>query len=481
MTLVIAVLVVAVLGVNGAFSSTVEVYKASDMALDWWGAGTTATGTVTAGKLQSVKLEKEDKIAKVFVRAGQVVKKGDKLFEYDVRDIDFQIKSASVQLESATNAVRIAQTELKAMQSTVPGKGTHEQPNDATLNTAVSTDMIPYAGEGTKASPYRFNLASGAMLGSDYINALTEKRDTDLYQLLEYHSGNKISGELLYQIRLVFYTEGTFDFSVAQFDLSSGSIITDYSKYNRSQLNDLITNKKAEIRTLQADRAIAAAKLNAVQSKRTNSVVKASFTGKVTILREETVARNSGKPFLEVLGDNGLFVSGALNEFELGEVKVGTSVELIGSNNKVLGTAKVTDISQYPDTSKSSDRESTLSVANTNASYYPFTAKLDKGSKLRVGDKVTVSFDKSNTTSVYILSAFVAQGDSGNTFVYCADEQGTLRKVPVDIGNIVYGEYTEITAGITKDSCLAFPYGKTAKPGARTKLGSVTDLLSGAL
>ena len=145
--LTIAVLVVSILSVNGTFSKTAPVYKVSEMALDWWGAGTTAQGKVASNAVHSITLDAEDKVAKVYVKKNQKVKKGDKLFEYDLSGVKAQIKSKQIALESAQNALYIAGAQLKSMQNATPGVGSSTDVNDATLNTVVSTDMIPYAGD----------------------------------------------------------------------------------------------------------------------------------------------------------------------------------------------------------------------------------------------------------------------------------------------------------------------------------------------
>lgn len=479
MVIIIALLVVGIFAVNGAFSSVVDVYKVSDMSLDWWGAGTTATGKITAGELQSVKLNSEKEVSEVYVKKGDKVKKGDRLFDYDLTQVKSDIRSCEVEVESAENAVYIAQAELKAMESATPNSVSSSQPNDAYLNTTVDVDMIPYAGDGSKTNPYRFNLASGAMLGSDYINALKGERENDLYQLLEYHAGNDIQGDLLYEVRLVFYDEGTFDFSVAQFDLGSDRISTDYSKYSKEDLEEMIENKADQIKTLKVDKSIAEAKLSAQKSKLENSTVYAAYSGTVTALRDAKTSVQDGKPFIEILGKKGFYVNGAVNEFELANAKVGSKVDIINSANKAVGTAVITNVSEYPDSSTAQERETALSVANTNASYYPFTAKVSVDASVKQGESVSVSFEKENISSVYILSAFVVQEDGGRSFVYVNDG-GVLKKQYVDIGTIVYGEYSQITDGLDKNSELAFPYGKSVKSGAKTKLGSLTDLLSSA-
>lgn len=479
--LTIAVLVVSILSVNGTFSKTAPVYKVSEMALDWWGAGTTAQGKVASNAVHSITLDAEDKVAKVYVKKNQKVKKGDKLFEYDLSGVKAQIKSKQIALESAQNALYIAGAQLKSMQNATPGVGSSTDVNDATLNTVVSTDMIPYAGDGTQKNPYRYNLSGGAVLGSDYISAMCEKRDEDLYELLEYHSADNINGTLLYEIRLVFYTDATFDFSVSQFDIGQNIMETDYSKYTRDELDDMIANKKSEIKSLEVDARMAQNELSAAKNKQVNSTVYAGVSGVVKTLRSPENAKKQAQPFIEVVGSSGMYVSGLLNEFELGEVKEGSQVDILSAGGDVLAKATITDISEYPSAESEADNETAFSVANKNASYYPFTAAIEKTNKVKIGDSVSVSFDKANSTSVYILNAFVRSDSRGESYVYAQGENGTLSKLKVSTGTVVYGEYIEITSGISKDTYLAFPYGKSAKEGARTQRQPFTDFLNEAV
>ena len=112
---------------------------------------------------------------------------------------------------------------------------------------------------------------------------------------------------------------------------------------------------------------------------------------------------------------------------------------------------------------------------------YELVLPVEKTNKVKIGDSVSVSFDKANSTSVYILNAFVRSDSRGESYVYAQGENGTLSKLKVSTGTVVYCEYIEITSGISKDTYLAFPYGKSAKEGAQTQRQPFTDFLNEAV
>ena len=55
-------------------------------------------------------------------------------------------------------------------------------------------------------------------------------------------------------------------------------------------------------------------------------------------------------------------------------------------------------------------------------------------------------------------------------------ENGKLEKREVGTGKTLWGNYVEITSGLTMDDFIAFPYGKDVKAGADTVEAGIEEL-----
>lgn len=76
----------------------------------------------------------------------------------------------------------------------------------------LTTDSMPYAGEGTKDEPYRFFLRSGARISGNFIIAQVRAEKTKtLYIAVETRENNAFDGKVMSTILLMFTPEATFD------------------------------------------------------------------------------------------------------------------------------------------------------------------------------------------------------------------------------------------------------------------------------
>ncbi len=85
-------------------------------------------GTVEAQATQSVKKDGELKIKEVFVTVEQEVKEGDKLFEYDMDEMDLKLKQLELELTSVNNSIQIATQQIAQL-----AKERDEAPADSKL------------------------------------------------------------------------------------------------------------------------------------------------------------------------------------------------------------------------------------------------------------------------------------------------------------------------------------------------------------
>ena len=196
-----------------------------------------------------------------------------------------------------------------------------------------------------------------------------------------------------------------------------------------------------------------------------DGVVKATVTGTVKNLSEDNEVPNDGSPFLTVSGSEGLYVSGALSELQLGQVEVG---QVIYANSWESGKsfeATIQEISPYPDTNSDVWGE-----GNPNVSYYPYTAYIEDSEGLNNGEMVelTMSSRQESQDGICISKAYIRE-DGGGKYVLKAGEDERLVKQYVKTGRILWGDATEIVEGLTMEDRIAFPYGKEAKEGVKVK------------
>ena len=82
---------------------------------------------------------------------------------------------------------------------------------------------------------------------------------------------------------------------------------------------------------------------------------------------------NDGKPLIQVVSSEGLYVQGTVSESKMNKLKVGATLSGYSYDNGVSFTAEVREISPYP---------SDNGQDGANASSYPFTAYIADASGL---------------------------------------------------------------------------------------------------
>ena len=119
-----------------------------------------------------------------------------------------------------------------------------------------------------------------------------------------------------------------------------------------------------------------------------------------------------------------------------------------------------------------------MGSGNPNASYYTYSAAISDNT-IQVTEEdwinVTLKNNMSNSKVIVLDKAFVKSED-GSYYVY-KDDNGVLKKQKVSTGGNANGGYSIlIKSGITYEDRIAFPYGKTVKEGAKTKVSTLEEL-----
>ena len=235
--------------------------------------------------------------------------------------------------------------------------------------------------------------------------------------------------------------------------------------HTAAELSEMIASKEREIRDLDLSRRKAELILEQMKSVTSDGVVLAATDGIVKSVGDPDNLPTDGSAFITVAGSEGLYVTGYLNEFQLGTVQPGDTVTAVSWDTNTTFTATIQEISNYP-----SETNNSYGTGNPNTSYYPYTAYISDTEGLSYGMYVELTVDSktqdSEAEGIILEKAYVRRED-GKYYVLKADENHCLTKQYVTVGRQLYGIYMEITSGLSVSDFIAFPYGKSAVVGAK--------------
>ena len=248
-------------------------------------------------------------------------------------------------------------------------------------------------------------------------------------------------------------TDGGFSFP--EIDYGSGMTAAEIAKLCREQ--------EKKIKDLTADAVITQSEYNLMLREFSDGSIRATLDGVVVGLLTEEEARQNKLPMLKVSGGGGFYVRGSVSELEKDKLKPGQEVSVNDWNTGMMYTGTVESIGDFP-----IQDEGWNGMGNPNASYYPFRVFIDGTADLQEGSYVSVTYSAAEAESgIYLENPFL-RTDDGEPYVYVRGKNGKLEKRTVTTGKSLWGSYTEIRSGLTADDYVAFPYGKTVKPGAAT-------------
>lgn len=237
------------------------------------------------------------------------------------------------------------------------------------------------------------------------------------------------------------------------------------------EIQQQIKEKEKEIRDYQLDLKEKELEIKDIQKKLKNQTIKSTINGTVKTVGDPENGNLDGKPFVQVVSSEGLYVEGTVSESMLDQLKEGTMLDGYCYDNGVSFTAEIREVSEYP--MENGDY-------GPNSSSYPFTAYIADASGLSnySWTELTIQQDEvSESAGIYLEKPFVRTED-GQYYVMIKDENGRLKKQVVQIGGILYGYSYQITQGLTMDDQIAFPYGKNVREGVKTEDGTLEDIYS---
>ena len=248
----------------------------------------------------------------------------------------------------------------------------------------------------------------------------------------------------------------------------SGDAGTSYGG-TAAEIQQQIKDKEKEIRDYQLDIKEANLEIKDIQKKLNNQTIKSTLNGVVKTVGDPEKESNDGKPLIQVVSSEGLYVQGTVSESKMNKLKVGATLSGYSYDNGVSFTAEVREISPYP---------SDNGQDGANASSYPFTAYIADASGLSNNSWAELTLldeGDGQGQGIYLEKPFV-RTENGQYYVMKDDGTGHLTKQIVQVGGIQYGSSYQITGGLSMDDKIAFPYGKDVREGAKTEEGTLDDL-----
>lgn len=248
----------------------------------------------------------------------------------------------------------------------------------------------------------------------------------------------------------------------------SGNTGTSYGG-TAAEIQQQIKDKEKEIRGYQLDIKETNLEIKDIQKKLNNQTIKSTLNGVVKTVGDPEKESNDGKPLIQVVSSEGLYVQGTVSESKMNKLKVGATLSGYSYDNGVSFTAEVREISPYP---------SDNGQDGANASSYPFTAYIADASGLSNNSWAELTLldeGDGQGQGIYLEKPFV-RTENGQYYVMKDDGTGHLTKQIVQVGGIQYGSSYQITGGLCMDDKITFPYGKDVREGAKTEEGTLDDL-----
>ena len=272
---------------NRYHGGTVNVYSFTDVGLDAMMVedGMDMEGTVSTDQLQTEYLSDSEKVDKVYVKKGQKVKEGDKLFSYDstLTKLDLQRKNIEIQKkELALTEAKKRLSVIKTYRAGVPIKNSvaddignetidsGDDEDDSEDETAGAFDagvtnlasirtlggdsdrltqeeIRPLSGSGTKDDPYNYEWDDNYIFNDSFLEIITQGK-TEAYVrffLSGSNAGLEEKQQELEQLQQQLNElEETIDSMQAEWDAENGQHQSDLEEaqgqleQSRSELQD---------------------------------------------------------------------------------------------------------------------------------------------------------------------------------------------------------------------------------------------------
>ena len=499
----------------GRKGSPVEVDSVQNFSTSYGGDETSSYGMATSEYVQELYPETDKTIQEIAVTEGQEVKKGDVLLRYDTTKQQLELESCQLDAQQTDYEIQKSQQEIARLQAMTPYVPLPEpqpvEPDPIPDSTATLCDSIDafalsayFAGDGSSANPYRYLCSSSCQISLNSLLQVVQQKKEDTaadstedsieetetkaqnstiasnanYRF-EVHEGDNENARMLYGWELT--EDGSLMFLPEEFDDSDDSDIVipetpvipgNPDLLTREDIAQQIQSEQENLKTQQYHQKEAALALEAAQKELENATVTSKIDGVVKTLKDVDEVLGTSNPFLVVSGEKGFYVQGTINEGNLDQIQVGSHITASNWEDGSTYDAEIIEISDYPE-----DDNGYYYDGNPNTSNYAFTALISEPGDLKNGtylDLTLATMDSEAEDALFLYNPYIRSDDSGK-YVYKVGSDGKLMKQIVTTGRTMYGEYTEILSGLTRDDYIAFPYGKNVKDGATVKYPDYYD------
>ncbi len=437
-----AVITVSFLKKKNKDSKVVSVYAASEIGYyNNFNYQDMLYGNVQTTNEQRVYVNSNQLISEIKVEVGDEVKIGDVLLVYDTTAQSLQLQTLATEVELARVAVLVAERELEELKNTTPIEETTEAPTTVEPTTEAPTTTE----EPTTEEPVEPATPSDATPGDATTEIPTTDEETTETPTTETPT-----------------TEAPVDEEATVGD----EALEEEKTYTEKELKQAIKDKEAEIVQLVISYQIMQVSYSIMEYQIATGELICTCNGVVREVNDPEEAITNNQPLIAVGQTEGYIVETAIGELKLGKVSVGDTVTMMCYDDGMTYTGIITDISNIPYDEN---------YYGPGESYYPMTVSVIDAESLTMGMYMEMYLDSdgSGEESFYMSAAFIIY-ENGGYYVY-KDVDNVLKKCPVVIGNVSYGEY-EIISGINQDDYIAFPHSSDVAEGVKTKKESVDKL-----
>lgn len=423
------------------------------------GGGMQGEGLVTNDEGQYIYVTEDQVIEEVYVKVGDEVQVGDRLMAFDVSNLNATIEMQYLDLERYQKEATALKQKLQALKQTTPIK-----PQDET-QTPSQIDGVYHRIESLeKINPqivdekkiYTVACFEDAYVLGQALNELVSNAPATLVF--------QINGEKVWEIdseSLFSNYDPTLKIKIKSRDIMEPEVIEPGMTQAEIQREIFATEQQIKINDIEYRKA--QVELESLQKNVEDGIVYATVSGTVRRISE---TQTSHEPYLSIAGNEGLYLTGALNESMLGKVKVGDVIQATSWQTGMMYEAKIQSIDTYP------SNNPMYQGNQMNETYYDFKAYIADAKDLNNGDYLSLTIDPIDTSkqAPLCIDRMYVREEHG-TYYVMKDNDGKLKKQPVKVGKVVDGGYyIQVVEGISEDDYLAFPYGKTGVEGIKTKL-----------
>ncbi|MBP3728269.1 MAG: HlyD family efflux transporter periplasmic adaptor subunit [Pseudobutyrivibrio sp.] len=511
-TLIIVLLVIAVVigGLYGVFyyrqsKKTAEVISMAEQGMDgYWGDNIQSYGNVTSDKAQAAYIAKGTEIVSVNVKDGDHVNEGDVLMT--VKKDSQDISGKELQIKKATQELNVDKIKLERLLNTDPvPTNTYEMNYYSKYSYTSSVEYITksdvnddgYDGSykaGDVVASRAFDTEGNPQGFTYYIYKQSENEDGS--PKVD-NDGNPVRDKIIVD-KLRGDLEGVDLKDTDKFDTKSVSSEGEYLRtkvyhdsqthkevgeivyyrdgniererkvpegLNANQLKTAIEDTQDSIKRKDLNLRKLVNELEIMKNTSDNGDIVAKVSG--TVSKVQNIDNyNTNQPFMIVSATDEYYISGAIGEFYLKDVKVGDTVSITSWDNGASAEAIISSISDTP----SKDSNFYSGAGNSNSSNYEFKATFDRKSGIEIGSAVDITITPAGQEEggFYIPSHFIRKDASGS-YVMKMTKSKVLKKEYVKVGKSLWGSMIEIKKGVSKKDYLAFPYGNGAIEGIKCK------------